>query len=88
MISVDLHLYIYCKVNADGKVFYMSAYKHMVNSKDYTPNSVTFVYSYKASRYVQAALYFISWDGQSRLNFVPDRDMLRMCLRAKGMDIR
>lgn len=88
MINIELHLYIYCKLNAEGKVYYMSAYKYLSNTKDLTPSSTTFVYSYKAKRYVQAALYFISWDGKSRINFVPDRDMFRMCLRAKGMDIR
>ena len=85
---IELHLYIYCKINADGNVYYMSAYKHMKNVRDLTPSASTLVYSYKASRYVKAALYYISWNGKSRLNFVPDRDMFRMCLRAKGMDIR
>lgn len=84
----ELHLYVYCKINSDGNVYYMSAYKALTNYQDLTPSCSMLVYSYKAKRYVETAIYWVSWDGKSRLNFTPDRLMFRMCLRAKGMDIR
>lgn len=87
----DLHIVLYMKVEGEPShenAIYMRAYKYLDKPKNKTAASIIHVYSYKAKRYVLAALYPCEWNGKQNHSCNIENQILRHAIRRIGLDVR
>lgn len=87
----QLHILLYLRVVPDGggkSASFIRAYKYLDKPKNLTPAHSHMVYSYKAKRYVLAALYPLEWSGKQAHGIFIEPTMLRASLLRIGLDVR
>lgn len=84
-----IYLYLYCKIDSEGAIEAVRAYKYTRSQKDTTPQASHFLYSHKTERYHEANLYFMDWKGK-QINQPEGLTLkaIRPAIQRIGLDLR